>query len=67
VNEKKDILVVPGKALRFTPDETTYSSYLKTLPEEDPKKDGLKHKEGESNAEGYEFHLDKEWWSHSKE
>jgi len=38
VNEKKDILVVPGKALRFTPDETTYSSYLKTLPEEDQKK-----------------------------
>ena len=38
VNEKKDILVVPGKALRFTPDETVYSAYLKTLPEEDVKK-----------------------------
>jgi len=38
VNEKKDILVVPGKAIRFTPDETTYSAYLKTLPEEEQKK-----------------------------
>jgi len=38
VNEKKDILVVPGKALRFTPEETTYSAYLKTLPEQDLKK-----------------------------
>jgi HlyD family secretion protein len=34
VNEKKDILVVPGKALRFTPDQATFTSYLKTLPEE---------------------------------
>jgi HlyD family secretion protein len=38
VNEKKDILVVPGKALRFTPDEAVYTSYLKTLPEEDVKR-----------------------------
>jgi len=37
VNEKNDILVVPGKALRFTPDDVIYSSYLKTLPEEDVK------------------------------
>jgi HlyD family secretion protein len=37
VNEKNDILVVPGKALRFTPDEVIYTSYLKTLPEEDVK------------------------------
>jgi HlyD family secretion protein len=34
VNEKKDILVVPGKALRFSPDEASYSAYLKTIPEE---------------------------------
>ncbi len=32
VNEKTDIPVVPGKALRFNPDQTIYSSYLKTLP-----------------------------------
>ncbi len=38
VNEKKDILVVPGKALRFTPDEATYSAYLKTIPEEEARK-----------------------------
>jgi len=38
VNEKKDILIVPGKALRFTPDEVTYSAYLKTLPSEDLQK-----------------------------
>lgn len=38
VNEKKDITIVPGKALRFTPDEVTYSAYLKTVPEEDIKK-----------------------------
>ena len=38
VNEKKDILVVPGKALRFTPDETTWSAYVKSLPEMDQKK-----------------------------
>lgn len=34
VNEKTDIPVVPGKALRFSPDQTIYSSYLKTLPGE---------------------------------
>jgi HlyD family secretion protein len=34
VNEKTDIPVVPGKALRFTPDPTVYSSYLKSLPGE---------------------------------
>ena len=34
VNEKKDILVVPGKAIRFTPDEETYSAYLKSIPGE---------------------------------
>jgi HlyD family secretion protein len=34
VNEKIDIPVVPGKALRFNPDQTVYSSYLKTLPGE---------------------------------
>jgi HlyD family secretion protein len=38
VNEKKDIIVVPGKALRFTPDEDVYISYLKTLPVEDAKR-----------------------------
>jgi HlyD family secretion protein len=32
VNEKDDILVVPGKAIRFTPDAQALSSYLKTLP-----------------------------------
>ena len=34
VNEKVDIPVVPGKALRFTPDQTVYSAYLKSLPGE---------------------------------
>lgn len=34
VNEKKDIVVIPGKAVRFKPVEATYESYLKTLPEE---------------------------------
>lgn len=38
VNEKKDILVVPGKALRFTPDEVAYSAYLNTVPEADVNK-----------------------------
>ena len=38
VKEKTDILVIPGKALRFMPDETTYSAYLKTVPEEEVKK-----------------------------
>ncbi len=32
VNEKIDIPVVPGKSLRFTPDQTVYSDYLKSLP-----------------------------------
>lgn len=34
VNEKVDIPVVPGKALRFTPDPQVYSDYLKSLPAE---------------------------------
>lgn len=34
VNEKVDIPVVPGKALRFAPDEAVYSAYLKSLPGE---------------------------------
>ena len=34
VNEKNDILVVPGKAIRFTPDPEVLSSYLKSLPAE---------------------------------
>jgi HlyD family secretion protein len=34
VNEKTDIPVIPGKALRFTPDESVYAGYLKSLPEE---------------------------------
>ncbi len=33
VNEKTDIPVVPGKALRFSPIEETYTSYYKSLPE----------------------------------
>ena len=37
VNEKKDILVVPGKAIRFAPVQETYSSYLKSLPMETSK------------------------------
>lgn len=37
VNEKKDILVLPGKAIRFTPVEATYKAYLKTLPLETAK------------------------------
>jgi HlyD family secretion protein len=32
VNEKNDIPVVPGKAVRFSPDQDTYKAYLKTLP-----------------------------------
>ena len=32
VNEKIDIPVVPGKSLRFTPDQTVYSDYIKSLP-----------------------------------
>jgi HlyD family secretion protein len=32
VNEKVDIPVVPGKSLRFTPDQTVYSGYIKSLP-----------------------------------
>ncbi len=32
VNEKIDIPVVAGKALRFVPDPALYSSYLKSLP-----------------------------------
>ena len=32
VNEKNDILVVPGKAVRFSPDQEVYSTYLKSLP-----------------------------------
>jgi len=38
VNEKKDILVVPGKAIRFAPVQETYSSYLKSLPIDTAKK-----------------------------
>ncbi len=38
VNEKKDILVVPGKAIRFAPVQETYSSYLKSLPMDTAKK-----------------------------
>jgi HlyD family secretion protein len=38
VNEKKDILVVPGKAIRFAPVQETYSSYLKSLPMDSAKK-----------------------------
>ena len=38
VNEKSDIQVVPGKALRFSPDQTVYSSYLKSLPGETTQK-----------------------------
>ena len=34
VNEKVEIPVVPGKALRFTPDPLVYSDYLKSLPME---------------------------------
>ena len=34
VNEKNDILVVPGKAIRFTPDPEVLNSYLKSLPAE---------------------------------
>ncbi len=34
VNEKIEIPVVPGKALRFTPDAMVYSDYLKSLPME---------------------------------
>lgn len=37
VNEKKDILVVPGKAIRFTPDQETYTAYLKSLPADSSK------------------------------
>lgn len=37
VNEKKDILVLPGKAIRFTPVEATYQAYLKSLPIETAK------------------------------
>ncbi len=36
-DEKNDILVVPGKSLRFTPDEEIYSDYLKTIPDSDQK------------------------------
>ncbi|MCE1199614.1 MAG: efflux RND transporter periplasmic adaptor subunit [Marinilabiliales bacterium] len=32
VNEKKEIAVVPGKALRFVPEPEVYSGYLKSLP-----------------------------------
>ncbi len=32
VNEKNDILVIPGKAVRFTPDANMLSAYAKTLP-----------------------------------
>lgn len=34
VNEKSDILVVPGKALRFAPTQENLNSYIKTLPAE---------------------------------
>jgi HlyD family secretion protein len=34
VNEKKDILVVPGKAIRYSPDQATFTSYLNSLPED---------------------------------
>ncbi|MEI6276803.1 MAG: efflux RND transporter periplasmic adaptor subunit [Prolixibacteraceae bacterium] len=34
VNEKSDIPVVPGKALRFSPELTVYNTYLKSLPGE---------------------------------
>lgn len=42
VNEKSDILVVPGKALRFSPDEQAFASYLKTLPADTAKKMSFK-------------------------
>jgi HlyD family secretion protein len=42
VNEKSNVLVVPGKALRFSPDEQTMASYLKTLPEDTAKKMSIK-------------------------
>jgi len=38
VNEKSDVLVIPGKALRFNPDQATYTAYLKSLPAEMAKK-----------------------------
>jgi len=31
VKEKKDILVVPGKAIRFTPDETLLATYMSSI------------------------------------
>lgn len=34
VNEKNNILVIPGKAVRFSPDEGMLSAYTKTLPAE---------------------------------
>lgn len=36
VNEKNDILVVPGKALRFSPDQQLVWSYLESIKETQP-------------------------------
>jgi HlyD family secretion protein len=55
VNEKKDILVVPGKALRFTPDEVIYTSYLKTLSEDDVKMMAPQIYKGESPRKDKNF------------
>lgn len=37
VDEKNDILVIPGKAIRFSPERYAYASYLKSLPEDSAK------------------------------
>ena len=40
VKEKKDIPVVPGKAIRFTPDQKLVFEYMKSLPETEHPKPG---------------------------
>jgi HlyD family secretion protein len=55
VNEKNDILVVPGKALRFNADAITYSAYLKTIPENEMKQMEPKTAVTESAAKGENF------------
>lgn len=59
VNEKNDILVIPGKALRFTPDPETYASYVKSLPLDSAQKMDKKLGQGKP-GEGIAFIWTKE-------
>lgn len=56
VQERKDILVVPSKALRFNPDQKLLSSYISTQPKPDSAEggqipEGINNKQAKGNAQ----------------